>query len=59
LRAQCPKPSTEIAAQSERQAQVIKDAGFVELKGDQHGLLWTHAKQINWESVKSPAEPGH
>ena len=34
-----------------RQAKMIKNAGFVELKGGPHGVLWTHAEQINSELV--------
>ena len=35
-----------------RQAKMIKNARFVELKGGPHGVLWTHAEQINSELVK-------
>jgi pimeloyl-ACP methyl ester carboxylesterase len=39
-------------ASSRRQAKMIKNARFVELKGGPHGVLWTHAEQINSELVK-------
>jgi pimeloyl-ACP methyl ester carboxylesterase len=39
-------------AASRRQAKMIKNARFVELKGGPHGVLWTHAEQINSELVK-------
>src|SRR5579863_7766987 len=39
-------------ATSRRQARMIKNAKFVELKGGPHGVLWTHAEQINSELVK-------
>ena len=39
-------------ASSRRQAKMIKNARFVELKGGPHGVLWTHAEQINAELVK-------
>jgi pimeloyl-ACP methyl ester carboxylesterase len=39
-------------ASSRRQAKMIKDIKFVELKGGPHGVLWTHAEQINAELVK-------
>jgi len=38
-------------ASSRRQAKIIKNARFVELKGGPHGVLWTHAEQINSELV--------
>jgi non-heme chloroperoxidase len=38
-------------ATSRRQAKMIKGAKFVELKGGPHGVLWTHAQQINSELV--------
>ena len=38
-------------ASSRRQAKMIKNARFVELKGGPHGVLWTHAEQINSELV--------
>jgi non-heme chloroperoxidase len=39
-------------ASSRRQAKMIKNVTFVELKGGPHGVLWTHAEQINSELVK-------
>jgi non-heme chloroperoxidase len=39
-------------ATSRRQAKLIKDVKFVELKGGPHGVLWTHAEQVNSELVK-------
>jgi non-heme chloroperoxidase len=39
-------------ATSRRQAKLIKNATLVELKGGPHGVLWTHAEQINSELVK-------
>jgi pimeloyl-ACP methyl ester carboxylesterase len=39
-------------ATSRRQAKLIKNVRFVELKGGPHGLLWTHAEQVNSELVK-------
>ena len=39
-------------ATSRRQAKIMKNARFVELKGGPHGVLWTHAEQINSELVK-------
>lgn len=39
-------------ASSRRQAKMIRNAKFVELKGGPHGVLWTHADQINSELVK-------
>jgi pimeloyl-ACP methyl ester carboxylesterase len=39
-------------ATSRRQAKMIKDVRYVELKGGPHGLLWTHAEQVNSELVK-------
>jgi non-heme chloroperoxidase len=39
-------------ATSKRQAKMIKNARSVELKGGPHGVLWTHAEQINSELVK-------
>jgi len=39
-------------ASSRRQAKMIKNARFVELKGGPHGVLWTHAEQVNSELVK-------
>ncbi|HEV2442311.1 MAG TPA: alpha/beta hydrolase [Steroidobacteraceae bacterium] len=39
-------------ASSRRQAKMMKNARLVELKGGPHGVLWTHAEQINSELVK-------
>ena len=39
-------------ATSRRQAKMIKNVKFVELRGGPHGVLWTHAEQINSELVK-------
>jgi len=39
-------------ASSRRQAKMIKNVRFVELKGGPHGVLWTHAEQVNSELVK-------
>jgi len=39
-------------ATSRRQAKMIKNVTFVELPGGPHGVLWTHAEQINQELVK-------
>lgn len=39
-------------ATSRRQAKMIKDVTFVELKGGPHGVLWTHADQVNAELVR-------
>lgn len=39
-------------ATSRRQAKMIKGAQFVELSGGPHGVLWTHADQINTEVVR-------
>jgi pimeloyl-ACP methyl ester carboxylesterase len=39
-------------ATSRRQAKMIKNVRFVELKGGPHGLLWTHAEEVNSELVK-------
>ena len=38
-------------ATSRRQAKVIKHVKFVELKNGPHGVLWTHAEQVNRELV--------
>ena len=38
-------------ATSRRQARMMKDAKSVELPGGPHGVLWTHADQINAELV--------
>jgi non-heme chloroperoxidase len=37
---------------SRRQARMLKDVKFVELKGGPHGVLWTHADQVNAELVR-------
>ena len=39
-------------ATSKRQAKLIKNVTFVELPGGPHGVLWTHAEQINAELIK-------
>jgi non-heme chloroperoxidase len=39
-------------ATSRRQAKLIKNAKLVELAGGSHGVLWTHADQINAELIK-------
>jgi pimeloyl-ACP methyl ester carboxylesterase len=39
-------------ATSRRQARMIPGARFVELSGGPHGVLWTHADQINAELVR-------
>jgi non-heme chloroperoxidase len=39
-------------ATSRRQAKMLKNVKFVELKGGPHGVLWTHAEEINAELVK-------
>jgi non-heme chloroperoxidase len=39
-------------ASSRRQAKLIKNVTFVELQGGPHGVLWTHAAQVNSELVK-------
>jgi len=39
-------------ATSRRQAKMIKNIKYVELPGGPHGVLWTHAEQINAELVK-------
>lgn len=38
-------------ATSRRQAKMIRDVTYVELPGGPHGVLWTHADQINKELV--------
>ncbi|HEY0672077.1 MAG TPA: alpha/beta hydrolase [Longimicrobiales bacterium] len=38
-------------ATSRRQARLMKGARFVELRAGSHGVLWTHADQINRELV--------
>jgi pimeloyl-ACP methyl ester carboxylesterase len=37
---------------SRRQAKLIQNVEFVELAGGPHGVLWTHADQINGELVR-------
>ncbi|MDB6101172.1 MAG: Chloride peroxidase [Gammaproteobacteria bacterium] len=39
-------------ASSRRQAKMIKNVKFVELKGGPHCVLWTHAEEVNSELVK-------
>jgi non-heme chloroperoxidase len=39
-------------ATSRRQTKMIKNVRFVEIKGGPHGLLWTHADEVNSELVK-------
>jgi non-heme chloroperoxidase len=39
-------------AASRRQAKMIKNVKFVELKGGPHGVLWTHAEEVNSELVR-------
>jgi pimeloyl-ACP methyl ester carboxylesterase len=39
-------------ATSRRQAKMLKNVRFVELKGGPHGVLWTHAEEINSELIK-------
>jgi non-heme chloroperoxidase len=39
-------------ATSRRQAKMLKNVRFVELKGGPHGVLWTHAQEINSELTK-------
>ena len=39
-------------ATSRRQAKMIKNVKSVELAGGPHGVLWTHAEQINAELLK-------
>ena len=38
-------------ATSRRQAKMIKNAKLIELRGGPHGVLWTHADEINRELV--------
>ena len=45
-------------ASSRRQAKMLKNARLMELTGGPHGVLWTHAQQINSELVKFLASPG-
>src|SRR6476659_686539 len=37
---------------SRRQAKMIKGVKYIEIKGGSHGLLWTHAEEINAALVK-------
>jgi non-heme chloroperoxidase len=39
-------------ASSRRQAKLLKNVTFVELQGGPHGVLWTHAAQVNSELLK-------
>jgi pimeloyl-ACP methyl ester carboxylesterase len=39
-------------ATSRRQAKMIKDVKFIEIKGGSHGLPWTHAEEINAELAR-------
>ena len=39
-------------AASRRQAKMIKNVKFVELKGGPHGVLWTHAEEVNSELAR-------
>jgi len=39
-------------ATSRRQAKMIKDAKLVELKDGSHGVLWTHADEVNRELLR-------
>jgi non-heme chloroperoxidase len=39
-------------ATSRRQAKMIKNVKFVEIKGASHGLTWTRAEEINTELVR-------
>jgi non-heme chloroperoxidase len=39
-------------ASSRRQAKLIKNVKFVEIEGGPHGLLWTHAAEVNAELLK-------
>ena len=39
-------------ATSRRQEKLIRDVKFVELTGDPHGALWTHAEQVSTELVR-------
>jgi len=39
-------------ATARRQVKLIKNAKLVELSAGSHGVLWTHAEQINAELVK-------
>jgi non-heme chloroperoxidase len=37
---------------SRRQVKMIENVKFIDIKGGSHGLLWTHAEEINTELVK-------
>ena len=37
---------------SRRQVKLIEDVKFIEIKGGSHGLLWTHAEEINADLVR-------
>ena len=39
-------------ATSRRQAKMIKDVKYVEIKGGSHGITWTRAEEIKAEVVK-------
>ena len=39
-------------ATSRRQARMIENVQYVEIKGGSHGMTWTHAEQVNAELVK-------
>ncbi|HEV2271259.1 MAG TPA: alpha/beta hydrolase [Steroidobacteraceae bacterium] len=39
-------------ATSRRQAKLIKNVKFVELRGGPHGVLWTHAQEVNSQLVE-------
>src|SRR5476651_98548 len=39
-------------ATSRRQATLMENVTYVELKGGPHGVLWTHAEEVNAELVK-------
>jgi len=38
-------------ATSRRQAKMIKNVTYVEIKGGSHGMTWTHAERVNAELV--------
>jgi non-heme chloroperoxidase len=37
---------------SRRQAKLIKDVKFIQIKGGSYGLPWTHAKELNAQLVR-------
>jgi len=39
-------------ATSRRQAKMIKNVKYVEIKGGSHGMTWTHAEEINPEFLR-------